>query len=340
MIRENEQRILFLVIDLFVSDGVPVSSQKVKDRAGLAVSTATIRSIMASLERQDYLTKPHTSAGRIPTDDGYRCFVDFLMSRRQANNEISRLFRKHLLEEATEISSIMAFASRYLGSMTKNFAVVYGSVLQESRVSRINLLELEGARLLVVVHLLPEYERTTTLRLEKKFSPQVISRAESLINRIVIGKTIEEAKEALDSVVRDNVTGEGIITREVAIHRESIFSDPPAVELYFEEREHLLQQTNFFDPSLLQLLLRLLHNKTYLTSILAMRMAEKTHITIGGENKDEVLKPFSFVTSGYRMGGARGVLGIIGPTRMRYDFTLDLVDAIAKELHAIGEEYF
>lgn len=340
MITDKEQRILFLVIDTFVNDGVPVSSRKVKDAGGLFVSTATIRNIMALLERRGYLSKPHTSAGRIPTDDGYRCLVDFLMSRRQANEEFSRSFRKNLLEGATEISSIMAYASRYLGSMTKNFAVVYGSVLQESRINRINLLELEGARLLVVVHLTPEYERTTTLRLEKKFTPENISRAEDLINRVVAGKTIDEAKEALDSVIRDNVTAEGIITREVAIKRESIFSEPPAVELYFDEREHLLQQTDRFDPDLLQLLLRLLHNKAYLTSILSRRMAERTHITIGGENEDEMLKPFSFVTSGYRMGGARGVLGIIGPTRMRYDFTLDLVDAIAKELRAIGEEYF
>jgi heat-inducible transcriptional repressor len=340
MIKENERRILFLTIDLFVSDGVPVSSGKVKDTAGLSVSTATIRNIMAGLERKGYLTKPHTSAGRIPTDEGYRCFVDFLVSRRQPNVEFSRSFRKHLLEEATEISSIMAFASRYLGSMTKNFAVVYGSVLQESRINRINLLELEGARLLVVVHLTPEYERTTTLRLEKKFTSEVISRAENLINRVVSGMTIEEAKEALDSVIRDNVTGEGIITREVAVKRESIFSEPPAVELYFEEREHVLQQPNLFDPNRLQLLLRLLHDKAYLTSILSRRMEEKTHITIGYENEDEVLRHFSFVTSGYRMGGARGVLGIIGPTRMRYDYTLDLVDAMAKELRAIGEEYF
>jgi heat-inducible transcriptional repressor len=340
MMKENERSILFLVIDLFVSDGVPVSSHKVKDTAGLSVSTATIRNLMASLERKGYLTKPHTSAGRIPTDEGYRCFVDFLMSRRPSNVEFSRAFRRNLLEEATEISSIMAFASRYLGSMTKNFAVVYGSVLQESRINRINLLELEGSRLLVVVHLTPEYERTTTLRLEKKFSPEIISRAESLINRVVGGKAIEEAKEALDSIIRDNVTGEGIITREVAVKRESIFYQPPAVELYFEEREHLLQQPDVFDPSLLQLLLRLLHDKAYLTSILSRRMEERTHITIGCENEDDILKHFSFVTSGYRMGGARGVLGIIGPTRMHYDYTLNLVDAIAKELRAIGEEYF
>jgi len=340
MLTEREQRILFLIIELFVNDGSPVSSRKIKEAAGLALSTATIRNIMASLERRGLLAKPHTSAGRIPTDEGYRRFVDFLMARQGTNEELSLAFRRHLRQEATEISSIMAFASRYLGSMTKNFAVVYGSVLRESRINRINLLELEGARLLVVVHLTPEYERTTTLRLEKKFSPEIISRAENLINRMVVGKTVEEAKEALDSVIRDNVTGEGIITRELAVKRESIFSEPPAVELYFEEREQLLQRPDLFDPSLLQLLLRLLHNKEFLTSILSTRMAERTFITIGCENEDAMLKPFSFVTSGYRMGGARGVLGIIGPTRMRYDFTLGLVDAIAKELRAIGEEYF
>ncbi len=340
MFTERERRILSLVVDLYVSDGIPVSSRKIKETAGLGISTATIRNLMANLERRGCLVKLHTSGGRIPTDDGYRCYVDGLLSHQQVGDEYSRLFRKSLRDEALDISSIMASASRFLGSITKNFAVVYGSIMRESRVSRINLLDLEGNRLLVVVNLSPEYERTTTIRLEKRFSSKMVLRAERLINHIVGGKTLEEAKDALDSIVRDNVTGEGIIMCEVAINRESIFSDPPAVELYFEEREHLLGQRELFDPKLLQLLLRLLHNKAYLTSILSKRLAEKTQITIGSENEDEALKPFSLITAGYRMGGARGVLGIIGPTRMKYDLTLDLVDAVAKELRAIGEEYF
>ncbi|NIM19116.1 MAG: heat-inducible transcription repressor HrcA [Candidatus Latescibacteria bacterium] len=337
---ERDLRILLSIVDLYVKDGIPVSSQKVQEAAGLGISTATIRNLMAGLERRGYLSKQYTSAGRVPTDEGYRCYVNTLLAQRQASEEFSRLFRKTLREEIMDIGTIMACASRFLGSITKNFAVVYGSIMQESRVSRISLVGLEGTRLLVVVNLLPEYERTTALRLEKRFSADVVSRAENLINRVVVGKTLAEAKDALDSIVRDNVTGEGIITREVAINREAIFSGPPAVELYFEEKEHLLERSDYFDPVLLQLLLLLLHNKTYLTSILSKRLAEKTQITIGSENEDEALKPFSLVTAGYRMGGARGVLGVIGPTRMRYDLALGIVGTIAKELQAIGEEYF
>jgi heat-inducible transcriptional repressor len=340
MISDRQLRILSLVIDNYVSDGVPVSSRKVKESAGLGISTATIRNIMAELERAGYLTKPHTSAGRIPADEGYRYFVDGLLSHLRINRRLISSFREHIREQAMDIGAIMASASQFLGRISRNFSVLYRSILPESRVSRINLLELEGARLLVVVNMLPEFERTTTLRLGKRFSAEVISRAEHLINQVIDGKSLKQAKDAIEAVVRDNLTGEGIITREVAINREAIFSDPPAIELYFEEREPLLEQTELYDPNLLQLLLRLLHNKAYLTSILSERLTEKTQITIGGENENEALKQFSLVTAGYRMGGARGVLGVIGPTRMRYELVLGLVESIAKELQEMGEKYF
>ena len=340
MLSERQHKILSIVIDNYVSDGVPVSSQKIKDSVDLGISTATIRSIMAELEESGYLTKPHTSAGRIPADEGYRYYVNELLAHLRINRKLVDLFRQQIREQAVDIGTIMAGASRFLGRISRNFSVVYGSILRESRVSRINLLELEGMRLLVVVNLLPEFERTTTLRLDRRFPPEVISRAEQLINQVVHGKTLDQAKNAIDAVVRDNLTGEGIITREVAINREAIFSEPPAIELYFEEREPLFDQSELYDPNLLQLLLRLLHNKTYMTSILVERLAEKTQITIGAENEDQTLRPFSLVTAGYRMGGARGVLGIIGPTRMRYELVLGLVDSVAKELREMGEKYF
>jgi heat-inducible transcriptional repressor len=88
------------------------------------------------------------------------------------------------------------------------------------------------------------------------------------------------------------------------------------------------------------LILKLLHNKEYLTTILSNRVTGGTQVTIGGEHEDVALKPFSLVTAGYRMGAARGVLGIIGPTRMRYDVALTLVDVVSRELRAIGEEFF
>jgi heat-inducible transcriptional repressor len=245
-----------------------------------------------------------------------------------------------LRDESRDVGEIMMHASRLLGDISKNFAVVYGSLLRDNRVSHVQLVNLDGPRILVVINLEPEYERTAAVRLEKSFSNEVVTGAERLINCAVKGKTLDDAKVAIDAVIRDNVTDEGIITREISINRETIFSEPPAVELYFEERGHLFEQPELSDPKNLQLILKLLHNKDYLTSILSNRLSGGTQVTIGAENEDDALKPFSLITAGYRMGAARGVLGIIGPTRMRYDVALSLVESVSRELRAIGEEYF
>lgn len=336
---ERDIRILKAVVDLYVHDGVPVSSRKIKNATGVDMSTATIRNILARLERCSMLMKPHTSAGRVPTDAGYRAVVDMIQQNQTLSAEIAAVFRERIKEQR-DISAIMARASKLLGRLSRNFAVVYGSVLRESRVSRINLVELEGSRVLVVLHLQPEYERTTVVHLDAACTPETIRRARNLINPVIAGKTLDEAKEALDRTVRDNITDEGRVIGTVALNREAIFTDPPAVELFFEEREHVFEQPELSDPAMLQLLLRLLHDKAYLTTILSKRLSEKTVVTIGSENEEDELRPFSLVTSGYRMGGARGVLGIIGPTRMRYAYTCSLVGSVARELRAIGEELF
>ena len=325
---------------MYIRDGVPVSSRAVKDTLGLPVSTATIRNSMSRLEKEGCICKPHTSAGRVPCDRGYRAYVDSLERRPAAGAEFTRRLRDELRDHDKDVNSVMASASRVLGALSKNFALVYGSVVQESRVSRIQLIALEGTRLLVLVNLTPEYERTSVIRMEKQFSPDVIGRAESWINRVVEARTLAEAKDELERAVRDNVTDEGIITREVAIHREDIFSEPQAGELFFEDRGHLLDQPELSDPKLLQLLLKLLHNKEFLTTILSRRLGERIQITIGSEHEEQDLRWFSLITAGYRMGAARGVLGLIGPTRMRYAFNRDLVSSAAYELGAVGEEFF
>jgi heat-inducible transcriptional repressor len=336
---EKDRKLLKTLIELFVADGKPVSSRAVRE-AGFAMSTASIRNYMADLEQRGYLRKRHTSAGRIPTDTAYRFYVNDLQANQSDWAEISDRCRSELRVDPREVSEIMLQASRLLGELSQNFSVVYGTLMRENHVRNVQLVKLDGPRVLVVVNLEPEYERTTVLRLEKLFPEDVVARAQRLINTTVAGKTLGDARVALDSVIRDNVTGEGIITREVAIHSRTVFSEPPAVELYYEERSHLLEQPELSDPKNLQLILKLLHNKEYLTTLLSCRLKGGTQVTIGGENEDEALQPFSLVTSGYRMGAARGVLGIIGPTRMRYDVALRLVNSVSRELRAIGEEYF
>jgi len=342
MLGDKDKRVLFTVIDAYVGDGVPVSSGRVRDVGGYDWSTATIRNRMVTLERAGLLAKTHVSSGRVPTDEGYRMYVDDLQANERASRfvDLAEKCRSHLRVQRRDVGEIMLQTSRFLGSVSRNVAVVYGAIEQESRVSNVQLVLLEGRRLLVVVNFAPEYESTAVIRLTRDVSVDVVAASETLLNGIVAGKSLDEARTELGNAVRDNVTDEGFITREVSARRKTIFSEPPAVELYFEERNHLLDQPELSDPKVLQLILKLLHNKGYLTSILSTRAAGRIEVTIGGEHEDRDLRPFSLVTAGYALGAARGVLGIIGPTRMRYDLALSLVGSVARELGAIGEEYF
>ncbi|MDH4038491.1 MAG: heat-inducible transcriptional repressor HrcA [Candidatus Krumholzibacteria bacterium] len=341
MLIEKDREILRTIIEVYVSEGDPVSSRRVRDAGRFAMSTATIRNRMAVLEREGLIAKAHVSSGRIPTDEGYRLHVDELQAERTlAAGEALPAVREELRAEGDNISALMLHTSQMLGAMSRNVALVYGAVVQECRVGGVRLFQLNGGRLLVVVRLVPDYERTVALRLGREPSPETVSAVEGLLNRLVGGMSLDGARAALGELVRDNVTDEGIVVREITSRREEIFSGPPAVEMCFEARGRMLDQPELSDPRTLHLLLRILHNRDYLTSILASRPLDRTQVTIGVEHGDESLRPFSLVTAGYRMGAARGVVGLMGPTRMRYDHAISLVGSVSRELRAIGEEFF
>ncbi len=340
MLNEKDMTILRAIIDLYVGDAVPVSSQRVRDAGRFRMSTATIRNRMVALEREGYLAKAHVSSGRIPTDEGYRAHVDELQAGAVRPRGDGLSLVRDALGGDVDVNDVMLRASQVLGALSQHVAVVYGAIVRESRVRSVRLLRLDGARVVVVVNLVPEYERTVTLRLPREASVEGVAAAERLLNRVLAGVTVEDARRILGETVRDNVTDEGIVAGEVALRRDDVFSEPAAVELCFEESEQMLAQPELSDPRTLQLLLRILHDRGYLTSILAERRPNNIEVTIGREHRDDTLRPFSMVTAGYRMGAARGVLGIIGPTRMRYDLALALVESMSRELCAIGDERF
>lgn len=341
MLMEKDREILRAIIDAYVADGIPVSSQRVYDAGCQHMSTATIRNRMATLEQEGYICKAHISSGRIPTDAGYRERVNELQTDAAlSRGEHSAAVRAELRIPVPDVNGVMMHASHLLGMMSNHVAVVYGAIVKESRVRSIRLFRLDARRILMAVNLDPEHQQTHTLRLERDVAEEGVLGAEKLLHAMVEDRPLEDAWRLLTESLRDNVTDEGLIVREVAMRREEIFAAPPAIELCVEERSRVLEQPELSDPRTLQLLLRILHNRDYLTSLLASRPLDRTEVTIGVEHHDESLRPFSMVTAGYRMGAARGVLGIIGPTRMRYDVALSLVGAVSREMRAIGEEYF
>jgi len=340
MLKEKDMSILRTIIDIYVGDAVPVSSQRVRDAGRFRMSTATIRNRMVALERDGYIAKAHISSGRIPTDEGYRARVDELQQDSVPPTGDGLAAMRGGLRDDLDLTGVMQRTSQLLRALSQHVAVVYGSIVRESRVRAVKLFRLDGGKLMVVVNLVPDYERTITLRVLRDVSTDGIAAAEKLANRMLAGRSLEEARRLLGESVRDNVTDEGILLGEIAARREDVFSEPVAMELCFDEPGAMLSQPELSDPRTLQLLLRILNDRDYLTGILAERRRNDVEVTIGSEHRDETLRPFSLVTAGYRMGAARGVIGIIGPTRMRYDLALGLVESMSRELCAIGEERF
>ena len=341
MLIEKDRFILRAIVDAYIEDGAPVSSQRVHDAGCQHMSTATIRNRMVVLEQEGFICKAHVSSGRIPTDAGYRERVNELQSDTAlVEGGHSAAVRAELRGPGPDLNAVMLQATHLLGTLSQHVAVVYGSIVQQNRVRALRLFRVDDRRVLLVMHLVPEYERTLTLRLDRDISVEGVMAAERLLQSLLVDRPLEESRHMLMEMLRDNVTDEGVIVREVAVHSEETFSGPPAVELWVEERSHVLEPSELSDPRTLQSLLRILHNRDYLTSLLASRPLDRTEVTIGREHRDDALHPFSMVTAGYRMGAARGVLGIIGPTRMRYDVALSLVGTVSREMRAIGEEYF
>ncbi len=340
MLNEKDMSILRTIIELYVGDAVPVSSQRVRSAGRFRMSTATIRNRMVGLETHGFIAKAHVSSGRIPTDEGYRAHVDELQADAVRPTGDGLAAMRGGLRDDLDLTGVMQRTSQLLRALSQHVAVVYGSIVRESRVRTVKLFRLQGSKIMVVVNLVPDYERTITLRLSRDVLEDGISAAERLANRLLSDRSLEDARRLLGETMRDNVTDEGIVLGEIAARREDVFSEPVAMELCFDEPGAMLAQPELSDPRTLRLLLRILNDRDYLTAILAERRRNDVEVTIGSEHRDETLRPFSLVTAGYRMGAARGVVGIIGPTRMRYDLALGLVESMSRELCAIGEERF
>jgi heat-inducible transcriptional repressor len=231
MLNEKDLPILRTVIDLYVGDAVPVSSQRVRDAGRFRMSTATIRNRMVELERSGFLAKAHVSSGRIPTDEGYRVHVDELQAGAVRSRGDNLAGVRDDLRDDLDMNGVMLRASQLLGALSQHVAVIYGAIVQESAVRTMRLFRLEGGKIVVVMHLVPEYERTITLRLDRDVSPEGVSAAERLVNRLVAGRTLEEARALLAETVRDNVTDEGIVVGEIVLRRDDVFSEPVTIEL-------------------------------------------------------------------------------------------------------------
>lgn len=330
-LNDRERSIFEALVDLYVRDAGPVSSANLQKELGVDLSSASIRNVLHGLEEKGLLHQPHTSAGRVPTSEGYRVYVDlFCKPVRLPDSWVQRIQSE--IQSAHDVSDILGRVSRLLAGMSSNVGV--GLVLpqdQQAHVQRVEMVALEGGRAMVVVTLDNGLVRTEILALDRPVGGDTLDAAARLLNEVVCDRTPAAARQHLERALRAR-RGEGHdVAQQVARQKDRVFADWPGPALHVEGASEIIGQPEFTDPANLRMLVKLLDHPHNLESVLVEQARpEGTSITIGGESRREELSPFSLVIAGVNLGGTPGFVGILGPMRMRYALAMSLVTSVAR----------
>ena len=334
---DRKQRVLQWVVHNFIRDKRPIASSTIASDANLGLSSATIRSILSELEDEGYLTQPHTSAGRVPTDRGYRTYVDFLEDvQRLASNEKARLEAQYQ-NRLQELDGLLARTSRLLSTASHKTGLVLSPQSERQVLKRLELIPLGPKQLLAIVVTQAGQIRHWPVKLDGPVPPHRLAALNRLINEHAVGRTIGEVREhltaGLERAERDlrelQELAHGLLgSVEEADAPEPLFLDGAAALVQGLDDSSELPE--------LQSTLRMMEERGALARILEedLRAAvgdpdsarKPVRVRIGSENGLKELSSLSLVTSTYRIKGrAVGVLGILGPKRMEYERMMSLV---------------
>ncbi len=331
----RSQDILHAVVRLNIETGRAVSSGLVERFLTSNVSSATIRNVMKNLESDGYLEQPHPSAGRLPTDAGYRVFVDRLrtgwaLRTRVIPEEIQQEVHRDLQGSEGHPDRIGIMA-RLLSRLTSNISIIVGPSLNEVKAQRVELYPRSSTRILMVVILDNNQVRTGMVKLGEPQSDLVIEQAARLISDRVSGHTVAEIRKGVWETVDLVPTPVTRCAATIVSQGRELFQDTDQPEVQLEGVGNVLSEPEFGDPEPLKALLRFIESPLSMKSALhrlGSQCADEVGVWIGQENPLGELQQFSMLTGKFEYDGRQGMLAVLGPRRMWYQQAFYGIDAM------------
>lgn len=332
-ISERGQTILKTLVERYISDGQPVGSKALAQASGLDLSAATIRNVLSDLEEAGLIASPHTSAGRIPTDLGYRLFVDRLVNIAPVQaNTIQRLKQELSLEAKPD--QLIDAANNILSELTSMTSVVMIPRQQQKKVQHIEFMPLSEKRVLAILVLSNVEVENRILHTQREFSKDELQKVANYLNDLIKGKPLEEVRSLLMSELAELKQQVSDFMSEVVDLADHIFPAGQQEQLLIAGEGNLLKYDEMSDmDTLRQMFDAFKHKKNILELLDRCLNAQNMQIFIGAESGQHLLQSCSVITTPYAVEGeVIGVLGVIGPTRIAYEKVIPTVDITAKLL--------
>jgi heat-inducible transcriptional repressor len=337
---EREQLLLRVLVGSYIRDGQPVGSRALSRESGLALSSATIRNIVADLESLGFVSSPHTSAGRIPTDKGYRFFVDALLKSRPPTEDDPSLaeLRRQLDANRDDPKALVAAASQLLSNVTRLAGVVTLPRPQQSSITQIEFVGLSDNRALVILVFNDREVQNRIIQLERYHTADELRRAANFLTERCRGKTLGQVRQEILHEMQETRENMNALMKDAISMAERVFKvdENNRMDYVLAGETNLMGAGELSSVDKLRRLFEAFNEKRDILNLLDHSLrADGVQIFIGQESGYRILDDISVVTAPYSADNeVVGVIGVIGPTRMAYERVIPIVDLSAKILGA------
>jgi heat-inducible transcriptional repressor len=333
---DRKLKILQVIIDDFIRTAQPVGSRTLAKKYGLGISSATIRNEMADLEDLGLLTQPHTSAGRVPSEDGYRLYVDSLMQNRKLDIQQKDLIRKLLLHRVIEIDDVIKQTSAIMSDMTGLVSMVSLPQFKKSKLANMKLIKVTDSKVLLILVSNSGIVKNLTLAMSD-INQRVLDMISDTLLQKLLGTPIEEiTPKAIHNIKKELVEYSDLIEYLVPLLRDTL-REIDDVDVQLDGINNIFNYAEYQNVDKVRELYEKLTAKGFQSMIVNTRpMTDDVSIGIGKNNQLEDLSECSIVSTNYRFNGKQaGTLCFIGPTRMDYSLAVSVMGYIKETLEGI-----
>ncbi len=329
---ERKKKILQAVIDEYVNTAEPVSSAALVEKYGLNYSSATVRNELAELEKNGYLDKTHTSSGRVPSEKGYRFYVDELVKEDDISLEEMKYIQSKLSTKVNEIEDLAKIATSTLSEITHYTTVAIGPKAETQLIEEIKFVLLGTRMLMVVIVTDSGLVKETIIKYDEDITPGQVETLNNLFNAKLKGKPLSKIDKPMEEYIFSEIKYSIKVIKPIIEQINKIIDE--AETIYLEGANKAFDLPEFKSLELAKNFVNVLDEKEAMLEILDSGVAKDINVYIGDENDKEELKDFSVVTFKHSVGNKElGTIGIIGPKRMNYSKVISVMKYLSKKIN-------
>lgn len=331
---ERKQRVLQAIILDYIATADPVGSRTISRKYDLGISPATVRNEMADLEELGLIEQPHTSAGRVPTQPGYRYYVDCLLEKEPLKKDIKDIIRGALQNRMKETEVLIQTASKLLSHLTNYTSLIIGPLHSSSVLRHIKILPVEDAKVVMILVLDNGHVEHRLLDVPESLREDDCTAIADILNRHLRGLALDQWRTSILRDIYGELKSHKNFLRDIMENIEGSLTIEQDQKVYLGGTINILNQPEFKHIERIKSLLELLEEESVVKTLLNSQQDRGITVRIGSENRYEVMKDCSLITATYEMDGrVIGTVGVLGPTRMEYSKAISIVEFLTGSLN-------